>query len=52
MPNSKQRLTGKCSAFDDFLYLVQKYVPWESGSAKWEHIGSQRAMGIVSSDSE
>lgn len=31
-------LTLDFSAFDDFFYLVQKYVPWEDGSAEWEQI--------------
>lgn len=26
------------SAFDDFAFLLKKYVPWEDGSAEWEEI--------------
>lgn len=37
-------LISQYSAFRDFVYLVQKYVPWDDGSAEWERIRS--AQGI------
>lgn len=27
-----------CSAFDDLVYLTQKYVPFEEDGPEWQHI--------------
>lgn len=27
-----------CSAFDDFVYLIQKYVPFEDNSQEWQDV--------------
>lgn len=45
-------LICECSAFRDLVYLVQKYVPWEDGSAELERISRAQGIGFAESDAE